>query len=446
MEPRQQTSALGRKNECQPESCPSVPVLAATSRVVLAACVVAGWFYLHSSFIHLGRSSSFLISFLVMCLWRFKRGGIAEVKREVVGLLSDFSGPFIAVVRAYDRTWITAYVELCCSLSRLSCYLIAYGILSQTGMTLFVAPIIPLLFVLTYEGQLLVVGQFLALVFGFWQYFNWANNLSFHRYFSHRCLSTSRLQTFLLGLLGVTGGQRGPLWWSSTHRRHHKHCETSQDPHCPSLQGFWYAHCGWIMDRDNFGILPSNVRDWVRQSPELLLIDAFNVLLYGAFVSMMPTLVQSAVGSQGLDLSVSKVMWLDTEPNLVTLALPAGLSVSLHFEFLINSWCHSWEKPTEVKASEASKDSSGTPEDPTLDVHGSKQAAAWKPCKGEDHMWVGLLNAGEGFHAGHHEDGSLAQHGHHWFQDTAYMGICVLEALGLVWGVQRKKNQVIKEA
>ena len=65
-------------------------------------------------------------------------------------------------------------------------------------------------------------------------------------------------------------------------------------------------------------------------------------------------------------------------------------------------------------------------------------ACKWEPCRGSDHHWVGLLNACEGYHAGHHEDGQLAQHGTYWWQDATYMGICVLEGLGLVWDVKRK--------
>ena len=104
------------------------------------------------------------------------------------------------------------------------------------------------------RASVTMVAQSGAIVLGFWQFYSWANNVSFHRYFSHRCMGAGRLTNVLLGLLGSTAAQRGPLWWASTHRRHHKHCETPLDPHCPSLQGFWYSHVGWTMDRDNYMI------------------------------------------------------------------------------------------------------------------------------------------------------------------------------------------------
>ena len=132
-------------------------------------------------------------------------------------------------------------------------------------------------------------------------------------------------------------GQRGPLWWASTHRRHHKHCETPLDPHCPSLQGFWYSHCFWTMDRDNYPIRLAFVRDWLRQFPELLLVDAFCMSIATAFQYYVPILVQTHILEHcfGVKLPV----------GFVNHAGMVGLGMSLHFEFFINSWCHSWEMP-----------------------------------------------------------------------------------------------------
>lgn len=43
-----------------------------------------------------------------------------------------------------------------------------------------------------------------------------------HRFFSHQAYACSRLTTFCLGLYSTLVAQRGPLWWSSKHIRHHK--------------------------------------------------------------------------------------------------------------------------------------------------------------------------------------------------------------------------------
>ena len=38
----------------------------------------------------------------------------------------------------------------------------------------------------------------------------------YHRYFSHKTFSASRPVQFLMGLLGTSAVQRGPIWWAAT--------------------------------------------------------------------------------------------------------------------------------------------------------------------------------------------------------------------------------------
>src|SRR5690242_7940745 len=73
----------------------------------------------------------------------------------------------------------------------------------------------------------------------------------YHRYFSHRTYKTSRLFQFLLAFLGTTATQKGPIWWASAHRRHHKYSDTEKDIHSPKQRGFWYAHMGWWLGREH---------------------------------------------------------------------------------------------------------------------------------------------------------------------------------------------------
>ena len=191
------------------------------------------------------------------------------------------------------------------------------------------------------------------------------------------------------------------------------------------------------------------VRDWLRQYPETLLVDAFCMVTASAFQLHVPNVVQHTIleGYFGVVLPA----------GFVNHAGMVGLGMSLHFEFFINSWCHSWAMPPSKAEQQKLREDQASAKSKALaaaaaglalgddfgelDVHGSKQTAAWEPCKGTNHHWVGLLNAGEGYHAGHHEDGKLAQHGTYWWQDTTYMGICVLEALGIVWDVKRKGGE-----
>ncbi|MEC7298883.1 MAG: anhydro-N-acetylmuramic acid kinase, partial [Pseudomonadota bacterium] len=46
---------------------------------------------------------------------------------------------------------------------------------------------------------------------------------------------------------GALAMQGDPSEWVSSHRHHHKHCDTPKDPHSP-YEGFWWSHIGWVLD------------------------------------------------------------------------------------------------------------------------------------------------------------------------------------------------------
>ncbi len=73
----------------------------------------------------------------------------------------------------------------------------------------------------------------------------------FHRFFSHRTYKTGRIFQFLLAFMGTAAYQKGPLWWSAHHRRHHLHADTEQDLHSPLTRTWWRSHVGWFLSRDS---------------------------------------------------------------------------------------------------------------------------------------------------------------------------------------------------
>ena len=38
-------------------------------------------------------------------------------------------------------------------------------------------------------------------------------------------------------IVGCLANQGGPIWWTATHRAHHKFCDTDLDPHSPRVDG-----------------------------------------------------------------------------------------------------------------------------------------------------------------------------------------------------------------
>lgn len=55
-----------------------------------------------------------------------------------------------------------------------------------------------------------------------------------HRYFSHKCFTTSRAFQFVAAVWAGTATQRGSLWWAALHRHHHRHSDEDVDAHSPA--------------------------------------------------------------------------------------------------------------------------------------------------------------------------------------------------------------------
>jgi stearoyl-CoA desaturase (delta-9 desaturase) len=83
----------------------------------------------------------------------------------------------------------------------------------------------------------------------------------YHRYFSHRSYKMNRFFQFLMAFGGTTALQKGPLWWASHHRVHHRYTDLDDDVHSPR-DGFWWSHVGWILSTKYKAADESNIRDF----------------------------------------------------------------------------------------------------------------------------------------------------------------------------------------
>ena len=99
----------------------------------------------------------------------------------------------------------------------------------------------------------------------------------YHRYFAHRSFKTSRAFQFVLGWLGATSAQMGPLWWTAHHRRHHRFADEKPDSHSPTVWGFLWSHIGWMLEKEHQQIDERYVRDWKR-FPEIGMLDRLRYL------------------------------------------------------------------------------------------------------------------------------------------------------------------------
>ncbi len=211
----------------------------------------------------------------------------------------------------------------------------------------------------------------------------------YHRYFSHHAFKTSRAFGFLLGWVGCSAMQNGPLWWASGHRRHHRFSDKPGDPHSPVLRGFWYAHLGWVLDGTNDHPDLANVHDFTRYA-ELRFLDAWKWL---------PTLVTGAVCTAMFGWS--GLVWV----------FGVATTLAFHAPLFVNSLGH---------------------------LRGSRRFETSDSSR--NNLLLGIAVLGEGWHNNHHHAQGLARHGLAWWEvDVTYYAIRVLQAVHLVWDVREPR-------
>ncbi len=232
-----------------------------------------------------------------------------------------------------------------------------------------------------------VTWMALALCGGFYVLRMFAITAGYHRYFSHRAYKTSRWFQFVLGCLGATCMQKGPLWWAANHRKHHKHSDQEDDPHSPIRHGVFWSHIGWVLAQNREGTDLEAVKDLARY-PELRLLERFHWL-------------------PGLGLTFL-CYFLGGWSGLIW-----GFFVSTvlvyHASFLVNSVCHIFGK-RRFNTTDASR----------------------------NNAIVAILTLGEGWHNNHHHYQSSANQGFRWWEiDISYYALCFLRLCRLVWDLRK---------
>ncbi len=216
----------------------------------------------------------------------------------------------------------------------------------------------------------------------------------YHRYFSHRAYSTSRVFQFALAFLAQSTAQKSVLWWASKHRHHHLHSDTEQDVHSPRHKGFIYSHAGWIFARKHDKPDLAKVTDLMRY-PELMWLHKFE-LLPAVGLAILCFL---AAGWSGL---VVGFFW--------------STVLVYHATFCINSLAH-------VSGS-------------TRYVTGDDSRNNWL---------LAVFTMGEGWHNNHHAFQSSVRQGFRWWEyDPTYYLLRALSWTGLVWDLRTPPEQVLR--
>jgi stearoyl-CoA desaturase (delta-9 desaturase) len=231
------------------------------------------------------------------------------------------------------------------------------------------------------------------------------SEVGYHRLFSHRSYQTSPVMRQLLAIAGSITGQGPPVFWVATHRLHHKHADRPGDPHSPHFagdrptggwRGWWFSYVGWLYAYDFEAQWSKVVPDLYRE-PDLLAIDRHFVFWMTAGL-VVPGLAGAAITGTAWGF-VSGFLWGGVVRTFLY----------LQAMFLANSFGH---------------------------LVGGRPFAA--PDQSTNVWWLGLPSFGSSIHNVHHAFPNSAMTGLRlWEPDPAGWCIAIMEALGLVWDVQR---------
>lgn len=220
----------------------------------------------------------------------------------------------------------------------------------------------------------------------------------FHRLFSHRSYKTSRTFQFLIGFLGTTAAQKGPLWWAASHRHHHRHSDTEEDLHSPGLRGFWWAHVGWVLSSDHDDADLELVKDLAKY-PELQLLDKY------FFVPPLIFLGSIAILGWGMSLVPA---FGTTMGQVVSWGAFMSTVLLYHGTFCINSLAHILGR-RRYETTDSSKNS----------------------------FILSIITLGEGWHNNHHRYPSSERQGFFWWEiDVTHYVLKFLSAFNVVWDLK----------
>ena len=238
------------------------------------------------------------------------------------------------------------------------------------------------------------------------------NAAGMHRYLAHRSFKTSRWFGSLLAILGSMNAQGSPLFWVSTHRRHHSISDEHGDPFSPNLsgsglrgrlRGIWHAYIGWMFAHD-----PTNPAQYCRDllmDRTLFTINRFYFLWI--FLGLATPSLICGLYTRTYMGALEGLLW--------------GGFVRM---FLINNamWCV------------------GT----YCHLYGSRPF----PIKNRstNNFLVSFLSFGEGLHNNHHAFPSSAVNAFEWWEpDFCGWFLRVAQAVGLVWDVRAPSQQAIRK-
>ncbi|MDB5033452.1 MAG: stearoyl-CoA 9-desaturase [Chlorobi bacterium] len=231
----------------------------------------------------------------------------------------------------------------------------------------------------------------------------------YHRYFAHRTYKTSRVFQFILGFMGATSLQNGPLWWAAHHRNHHRFSDTEHDVHSPVVGGVWWAHVGWILSKKFSAYDPKVVHD-LEKFPEIRWLNRHYI--------WAAVLMAAVLYGVGMILQYEAPQLHTSGFQLLIWGGFISTTILYHGTFTINSLAHMFGS----RRFETSDDS-------------------------RNNFFLALITLGEGWHNNHHRYLASERQGFYWWEiDISHYILKVLSWLGIVWDLKTPPAKIYQEA
>ena len=223
-----------------------------------------------------------------------------------------------------------------------------------------------------------------------------------HHYLSHKNFKMGRIFQFIMAVAATCGGQGGVLWWAARHIDHHKYADKYGDPHTPHEDaggGFWHSHMTWQLSAFDHGYTLFNVRHWMK-FPELVWLSKYFTPFFMLQAPMWYYLGEKfgpQFGTNGFQ-------------TLICQFFVAGM-LSMHATWITASLAHTKILPFSYRNYDT-------------------------PDRSTNNFITAIIAHGTGWHNNHHAYPKSCKLGHKWREiDTAWLTLKVLEAFGLVWGL-----------
>lgn len=231
----------------------------------------------------------------------------------------------------------------------------------------------------------------------------------YHRYFSHRSYQTSRVFQFLLGCLGASAAQKGPIWWASHHRHHHRHSDTPEDIHSPIIHGIYYAHIGWVLSSQFLKPRLELVKDLLH-FPELRFLEKYNVVP-PIILAVLTYILGAYLGSHHPGLGTNGL-------QMLVWGFFVSTVLTYHGTFCINSFTH---------------------------LIGNRRFKTTDSSR--NNLILALITLGEGWHNNHHYYPGSEKQGFYWWEiDISHYILKLLSKFGIVWDLRVPPERVYAAA